>query len=110
MTVISKPIILAKYAANAETTEYTANNLRTIIDKFTAYNGSGSAVTVTVKLVPSGGAAGASNVLESQSIAAGASYGFPNIVGHTLDIGGFISVLSSAASAAVIRATGREVT
>ena len=110
MTVTSKPLVTSKYASNAETTEYTANNLRAIIDKFTGYNGTAGAVSLTVKLVPSGSSAGASNITVSRSIAAGATDTFSEVVGHTLESGGFISVLAGAATSIVIRCTGREVT
>lgn len=109
MTVISKPLVTAKYASNAETTEYTApTGTRTIIDKFTAYSATGG--TLTVKLVASGGSAGASNLIESKTLTAGETYSFPGVVGHTLEAGGFLSVICSAATNTVIRATGREVT
>lgn len=111
MTVTSKPIITAAYASNAETTEYTASSgMRTIIDKFTGYNGTGGAVTLTVKLVPSGGSAAATNIIVSKSIAAGVTEAFPELVGHVLEPGGFISVLASAATSIVRRCSGREVT
>jgi len=110
-TVISKPLILSKYAGAAETTEYTASSgMRTIIDKFTGYNSTGGAVSLTVKLVASGGAAGATNVVVVKSIAAGETYTFPEVVGHVLEPGGFISVVAASGSAIVIRASGREVT
>ena len=49
MTVTSKPLITAAYAANAETTEYTASaGMRTIIDKFTGTNVTAGAVTLTI--------------------------------------------------------------
>jgi len=108
MTVRTSPIIPAKYASNAETTEYTApSGTRTIIDKMTAYSASGC--TVTVKLVPSSGTASAANIIETKTLQAGETYGFPFIVGHSLEPGGFISIIASSASAAVIRASGREV-
>ncbi len=110
MTVTSKPLIVSKYASSSEATEYTANGLRTIIDKFTGYNGSGGAVTLTIKLVPNGGTAGASNITVTRAIAVGATDTFPEICGHSLEPGGFISVLASSATAIVIRSTGREVT
>ena len=110
MTVVSKPIIPTQYAADAETTEYTSAGVRTIIDKLTAYNSSGGAVTVTVKLVNSGDTAGAEDVLETKSVAAGETWGFPSVVGHSLAPGDFISVIAGSASVVVIRATGREVT
>lgn len=111
MTVTAKPLIVSKYASNAEATEYTAPaGTRTIVDKFTGYNGTAGAVVLTVKLVPNGGTAGATNITSAKSIAAGETYTFPEIVGHSLEAGGFVSVLSASASAIVIRSSGREVT
>lgn len=109
MTVTSKPLVTAKYAANSETTEYTApTGTRTIIDKCVAYSATGG--TLTVKLVASGGAAGASNIVEAKTLAAGETHSFPGIVGNVLEAGGFVSVICSVASNTVIRLSGREVT
>lgn len=109
MTVTSRPLITAKYASNAETTEYTAaSGTRTILDKFTGYSATGG--TLTVKLVPNGGAAAATNIIVAKTLAAGESYTFPELVGHVLEAGGFISAICSAATNTVIRASGREVT
>jgi len=109
MTVTAKCLLEAKYAENAQTTQFTATGVRAIIDKFTAYNGTGGAVTLTVNLVPSGSAAGASNVKVAKSVAAGETYTFPELVGHILNAGDFISTLASAATSLVIRVAGREV-
>lgn len=110
MTTRSIPLFVAKYAANLETTEYTCpSGTRTIIDKLTGYNGTGSAASLTVKLVPNGGAAAATNVIAVKSIQPGDTYTFPEIVGHALEPGGIISVLCGTASAVVIRSSGREI-
>jgi hypothetical protein len=109
MSVVAKPLITAKHAENAQTTQYTATGVRTIIDKFSAYNGTGGAVTLAVNLVAVSGAAGASNLIMSKSINAGEAYTFPEVVGHVLEAGGFISTLAGAATSIVIRASGREV-
>jgi hypothetical protein len=111
MSVTDKAIIETGYAANSETTQYTAaTGVRTTILKFTGTNVTGSAATLTVRLVPSGGTAGASNaIVLTKSIEAGGSYTFPELIGHTLNSGDFISTLCGTASAIVIRATGREV-
>ena len=110
MTVTARPLLTAQYAANAETTAYTASaGVRTIVDKFTGYNGTAGAVSLTVKIVPAAGAAAATNVMVVKSIAAGETYNFPEVVGHVLESGGFISVLAGAAASIVIRASGREV-
>lgn len=111
MTVTSKPLALSQYALNSESTVYTASSgVRAIIDKFSAYNGSGATATLTVKLVASGSAAAADDIIESKAIPSGDTWGFPHIVGHALEPGGLISVIASASSAIVIRASGREVT
>lgn len=110
MTVTAKPLVQAKYAENVETTQYTATNVRTIIDKFTATNVTGSAAVLTIRIVPSGGSAGASNAITYQkSIAAGTTETFPEMVGQYMAAGDFVSTLAGTASALVIRMSGREV-
>lgn len=112
MAVTAKNLINSKYAADSATTEYTAPaSTRTIIDKFTATNITGGAVTLTVYLVPSGGSAGDSNkVISALSIAAGATDDIEELKNQILATGDFISVLAGAATSIVIRASGREVT
>ena len=111
MTVTVKVLIPAKQAENTQTTQYTAALCKAIIDKFTVTNTSGSTATISVHLVSSGGSAGASNlIVDSRSIAVDETYTFPEIVGQTLESGGFISTIASAASALTIRASGREIT
>lgn len=109
MTVTAKPLYTAQDAPNAQTTIYTVAAGRTIVDKCTAYNHTGGAVDLTVNLVPNGGAAAAANIVAKQTLAAGASYTFPEVVGHTLETGGFVSVLASAAASIALRLSGREV-
>lgn len=111
MTVIAKPLIAAKQAENAQTTQYTVPTAtKTIIDKFTGTNTTAGAVTLSINLVTSGGAAGASNlIVQAKSLAAGETYTFPEIVGQVLDAGGFISTVASAATSITIRASGREI-
>lgn len=109
MTTTPRVLFEAVQAAAAETTQYTSTGLRTIIDKFTAYNTSAAAVTLTVKLIASGGAAGAANTIASRTIQPGDSYTFPEIVGHVLENGDLISTLASAGGSLTIRASGRAV-
>ncbi len=110
MTVQAKSLFTPLQAQIAETTQYVAPAAtRTILDKLTGTNTTGAAATITVKLVQNGGAAGASNTIVSvKSIAPGECYTFPEIVGHVLNAGDFISTLTSAV-AITIRASGREV-
>lgn len=111
MTVNAKPIIAAQIASNAQTTYYTANAVRTIIDKFTGTNYSAGAVTLSINLVTAGDTAGNQNlIVKAKSLAAGETYTFPEIVGHVLGIGDFISAIASAATSITIRANGREIT
>jgi hypothetical protein len=108
VTVTAKCLLQAKQAENAQTTQYTATN-RVIIDKFTGVNGSGAVVTLAVNVVASGGAAGASNLLITKSFAAGEAYTFPEITGHVLEAGDFVSTVAGAATSIVIRMSGREI-
>jgi len=111
MATLIKTLIPSKQAESAQTTQYTASNCRAIIDKMTATNTSASNVTISVNLVASGGTAGASNlIVDSRAIAPDETYTFPEIVGHSLESGGFISTVASAATSLTIRASGREIT
>lgn len=111
MTVTVKVLISAKQAENVQTTQYTAVNCKTIIDKFTATNTSAGNVTINVNLVASGGAAGTSNlIVTARSIAPNETYTFPELVGKALESGGFISTIASAATSLTIHANGREIT
>jgi len=111
MTVTVKNIIPRKQAENAQTTQYTATSCKTIIDKFTVTNTTGGAVAFSANLVISAGSAGASNLIVSaKSIAAGECYTCPELVGQTLEPGGFISTLAGAATSLTISASGREIT
>lgn len=111
MSVLVKVLIPAKQAENTQTTQYTAINCRTIIDKFTATNTSAGNVTISVNLVTSGGSAGASNlIVDVRAIAPYETYTFPELVGQAVEPNGFISTIASAATSLTIRASGREIT
>ena len=71
MTVQVKVLVPAKTVENAQTTQYTATNVTTIIDKFTATNYSAAAATISVNLVTSAGSAG--NVTKLTLIVAAAA-------------------------------------
>lgn len=110
MPIIAKNIIPARNLENAQTTQYVAANVTTIIDKFTATNFSSSMVNVSVNLVTGGEATGNSNlIVKTRALQAGETYTFPEIVGHILPPSGFISTLASAAAAVNLRASGREI-
>lgn len=111
MAVTVENIIPCKRAENVQTTQYTANNYKTIIDKFTVTNTTAAPVPFSTNLVQSGGVAGADNlVLDAKSIAAHETYTCPEIVGQVLKPGGSISTLAGAAASLTINASGREIT
>ena len=111
MTVSIKVLIPAKQAENTQTTQYTATNCKSIIDKFTITNTSAGNVTISVNLVTSGGAPSAANlIMDTRSIAPDETYTCPELVGQALEQSGFISTIASAATSLTIRASGREIT
>ena len=108
MAVTISNIIPAKTAENAQTTQYTSNGVQTIIDKFTATNYNTAAATISVNLVTAAGAAGNDNlIVKTKTLLPSETYTFPELVGHVLPSGGFISTIAGMASAINIRASGR---
>ncbi len=111
MTVTSKVLIPAKQAENAQTTQYTAVNCTTYIDKATFTNTTSGNVTLSVNLVTSAGAAGAGNlVVNLRSIAPKEAYTAPELIGQVLQPGDFISTIAGAAASLTMRISGREIT
>lgn len=110
MTVTVKVLIPAKTAENSQTTQYTASNVTTIIDKFTATNYSATAATLSINLVTAADTAGNSNLItKTKTLQPAEVYTFPEIVGQVLSPSAFISTIAGTASAINIRASGREV-
>jgi hypothetical protein len=111
VTVTVTVLVPAQTANNTQSTVYTATGVTAIIDKFTATNYSATAATISVNLVTSGGTAGNNDlIVKTKTLQASETYTFPELVGHVLRPGGFISTLAGAASAINIRVSGREVT
>jgi len=110
MAVNVKVLIPAKIAENTQTTQYTATNVSAIIDKFTATNYSASAATISINLVTQFDSSGNQNlIIKAKTLLPSETYTFPELVGHVLQSGGFISTIASAASSINIRSSGREV-
>jgi len=111
MSVNVKCLVEAKIADTAQATQYTAPlGTRTIIDKFTAYCYAVTATTFAVNVVASGGSVAAGNLVTLKTLAPGETYLMPELVGHVLNAGDFISTLPGAATSIIIRISGREVT
>ena len=101
MAVSISNIIPAKTAEATQVTQYT---------KFTATNYSASAATISVNLISDAGTAGNDNlIVKTRTLQASETYTFPELVGHVLPKGGFISTIAGTAAAINIRASGREV-
>lgn len=110
MTVTVKVLVPAKIAEATQTTQYTANGVTTIIDKFTATNYSGSAATISVNLVTAADTAGNQNLItKTKTLQPAEVYTFPELVGQVLMASGFISTLAGTATSVNIRVSGREV-
>jgi hypothetical protein len=110
MTVTVKVLIPAKIAESAQTTQYTASGVTTIIDKFTATNYSASSATISVNLVTGATTAGDANLItKTKTLQPTEVYTFPEIVGQVLMPSSFISTIAGTASAINIRSSGREV-
>lgn len=108
MTTTPLVLIASKVAETASTPQYTSTNSKTAIDKLTTYNSTGAPITVTVNLVFSGGTASAANAFV-KNIAAGATYTWPEVVGHVMESGGQIFTAASATGIS-LRASGRQFT
>jgi hypothetical protein len=111
MTVTVRVLIPSKIAEATQVTQYTANNVTTIIDKFTATNYSATAATISVNLVTVAGSAGDANlIVKTKTLQPTETYTFPEIVGAALRAGDFISTIAGTATSINIRANGREIT
>lgn len=111
MTVTARLLVPSKIVEASQTTQYPANNVTTIIDKFTVTNFSSGAVWISVNLVTSGDTAGNQNLIYKQfMLQAGQTYGFPELVGQILSPGGFISTVAGTAASLNMRVSGREIT
>jgi hypothetical protein len=111
MTVTVKNLVPGKTVEATQTTQYTANNVTTIIDKFTATNYSATAAVISINLVTVAGSAGDINLItKTKTLQPSEVYTFPELVGQVLNRGDFISTLAGTASAINMRVSGREVT
>lgn len=111
MAVTPKVLIAPAQLTVSAATYYTVPaNTTTIIKKLTFTNTSGTARTVTVYFIPSGGSASDTNTLtKTQSIPATSVWECYEAEGHTLGAGDFIQALADGATAVSVRASGLEV-
>lgn len=111
MTVTVANIIPAKQAEATATTQYTAINCTTIVDKFSVTNTTGTAATFTAYIIaPAGSPTAGNTIVSAKSIAPGETYLCPELVGQIIEANYFIQTVAGTASALTIAASGREVT
>jgi hypothetical protein len=110
LSVTVKVLVPPLQLQATQTTQYTATSIRAIIDKATVTNTDTVSRTFSVNLVTSGGSAGSANlVIDNRTVQPDETYTCPELVGHALEPGGFISTIASAASALTFRVSGREI-
>ena len=111
MTVTVKNLVPAKSVEAVQTTQYTANGVTTIIDKFTATNYSAAPAVISVNLVATSTTAGTTNLItKTKTLQVSEVYTFPELVGQVLNVGDFISTIAGTVGTINMRVSGREVT
>jgi hypothetical protein len=111
MTVTVTVLVPPKQMEASQTTQYTATNVRAIVDKATVTNTDTVSRTFSVNIVTSGGSAGNANlVIDTRTVQPDETYLCPELVGHVLAPGGFISTIASNATSLTLRVSGREIT
>jgi hypothetical protein len=111
MTVTVKTLVPPKQLEATQTTQYTATSAKALIDKATVTNTDTVNRTFSVNIVQSGGSATNANlIIDDRTVIPGETYLCPELIGHELDPGAFISTVASAATALTLRVSGREIT
>jgi hypothetical protein len=109
MSTTTRNIIPAKVAETSQTTQYTAELVRCVIDKMTVTNTSAGNLSISVNLIPASGTAGDGNlIVKARILAPSETYTMPELVGQVIEAGGSISTLASGVGL-TIRASGREI-
>lgn len=110
MAVFPKQLATPRQIPNSVTTIYTSTNVKTIIDRCVICNTTGTAATLELYLVESGGTAGTSNqAIKTRSIAAGETYLCPEVAGQILSDGGTLQTNSGTNNALSIILSGRQI-
>lgn len=111
MTITIVSLIPPKVAEDSQETQYTATGKKAIIDKFTVTNTTGADVLISINLVPANGTPTSDNlILKDRDIGAGETYLCPEVIGHVLEDGDYISTIANAPYSLTIMASGREIT
>lgn len=109
MSVVLKPLFESTVLTTADATYFTAP-VPTQVTKATVTNPTGGAATITINLVPSGGAVATGNVLVSaRSVQAGETWDITPLVGVILATGDIISAKASANTTLNFAASGVQI-
>lgn len=100
-------VILEGTFATSDGVGRVSDNRITTIDKLTATNESAALASATVQFISPDGALTHSI---TKAIQPGATWPFPEAVGHVIDRGGKVNVTSTAANAIKVRISGRDFT
>jgi hypothetical protein len=107
----AKSFVNGTNLTDAAATYYTTPaSTKALIKKATFTNDHSSVVTVTINLVPSGGAAAYGNaVTKTKGLAAGETWSCPDVENHVMEAGGFISMVASVTEKIGVRISGYEI-
>ncbi len=113
MATTAKLLFASADLPNASALLYTspATGKGTWVDKATAVNHGGATYQITVYHVPSGGAAGTSNLkIDAKAIPDKATYLCPELVGMYLPAGAMLYGFADTAAKVAFEVSGREIT
>jgi hypothetical protein len=100
-------VLLEGVFATTAGANYTSKDSVTSIDKLTATNESALITTVTAQLMSPDGSQVASY---KKALSPGATWPFPEVVGHVLADGGSLKMICPADNSIRVRASGRQFT
>lgn len=113
MSETIRTLVLPKLIEATQTTQYTVPDLpvvRAVIDNATISNVTGSAATIAINLVASGGTASSANlIVPAKSIAANTIIHLTELAGKPMESGSSLSTIAGTASALVLSVGGREI-
>lgn len=110
MAVTPVNFVAPQQIANSATTYYTSTSIKSRIDALSVANPTAGAVTVTIYIVPSGGAVGDSTTLvKTRSIAAGETWTGLGVVGQIMPADSTLRAVASAATSLTLMASGVQI-
>lgn len=100
-------VLLEPTFGTATGVPYLSDGCVTAIDKLTATNEGAAMATAAVQMLSPDGS---QTVSFTKSLAPGVTWSFPEVVGHLVNAGGKVNVISPTANAIKFRMSGRKFT